>query len=277
MNKHLLKAKAREVGLKVADGWPIFFEDGEFILPKDIKYPCFLKGLNSFYASKGIQCRCDNEKELIQYLEICKKKYPHPVYAEEYIPIEKDLGVIGISDGNNSIIPAKAELQEMGKGSSNGVSMLGKVSSLKDDVLLKQIKALMKDIHYIGIFNIDFVESQGQLYFVELNFRFAAYGYSVFCAGCNIPALFVNILNNNENKHLQDSIDNSCYYINEKIAIVNLFENNIRLKKYRALIKKADCTMVRDKKDPKPFRLFYISAIQGHIVRFLKSIYKKCM
>lgn len=259
MNKHLLKAKAKEVGLKVADGWPILFEDGEFILPKDIKYPCFLKGLNSFYVSKGIQCRCDNEKELLLYLDTCKKKYPHPVYAEEFIPIEKDFGAIGISDGNNSIIPAKAELKEMGKGSTNGVSMLGRVSSLKDDVLLKQIKALINNIHYVGIFNIDFVESQGQIFFVELNFRFAAYGYSVFYAGCNIPAIFVNMLNDNKNKDLQVSIDNSCYYINEKITLTNLFENIIRLKKYKALIKKADCTMVRDEKDPKPFRMFVVT------------------
>lgn len=267
MNKHLLKMKANGSGMKIAKGWPIPFENGGFILPKGIKYPCFLKGLYSFYASKGVQCRCDNEEELLQYLDKCKKKYPYSIYAEEFIPIEKDFGVIGVSDGNTSIIPAKAELQEMGKGTTNGVSMIGKISPLNDDVLLKQIETLIKEIHYVGIFNIDFVESRGQLYFVELNFRFAAYGYGVFGAGCNIPALFINMLSNKDNKHLKNSIDYSCYYLNEKIALSNLIESHIRFEKYRVLRKTADCTLVRDKKDPKPFRMFIV--IMG--LRYIKK------
>lgn len=257
MNKHLLKMKASEVGMKIAEGWPIPYEGGEFILPKGIKYPCFLKGLHSTFVSKGIQCRCNNEEELLQYLQICKRKYPHPIYAEEFLPIEKDFGVIGVSDGVYSIIPAKVELIEMGKGSTNGVSMLGKVSPIKDPILLEQIESLLKDISYTGIFNIDFVESKGQVYFVELNFRFAAYGFGVFRAGCNIPAIFINMLTNNENKSLNNQIEPSCYYLNEKIALTNLIENNIRLRKYRTLRKKADYTMVRDKKDPKPFWMFF--------------------
>lgn len=259
MNKHLLKTMASEAGMKVAEGWPIPFEDGEFKLPKGIKYPCFLKGLYSYYNSKSVQHRCNSEKELLQYLETCKINYPYPVYVEEFIPIEKDLGVIGVSDGNNSIVPAQAELLEMGKGATNGVSMLGKVSSFKDNVLLKQIKALLKEIHYVGIFNIDFVESRGQMFFVELNFRFAAYGYGAYFAGCNIPALYIDCMIGNEFNLSQNSIDNPCYYLNEKIAFVNLIEKSIRLKNFKMLKNKADCMMVSNKTDPKPYKMFLVT------------------
>ena len=81
----------------------------------------------------------------------------------------------------------------------------------------------------------------------------------MFCAGCNIPAIFVNMLNSNEGKHLQNSIGNSGYYLNEKIALTNFIEGHIRLKKYKELRNRADYTMVRNKKDSKPYRMFLVT------------------
>lgn len=259
MNKHLLKTKAAEAGMNVVKGWSIPFENGEFQIPDGIKYPCFVKGLLSNHVSKSVQCRCDDETALRRLLASCKKNYPYPVYAEEFIPIEKDFGVIGISDGKKCLIPARADLIELGKGSTNGVSMLGKVSPFdKGSHLYKQIESLLSELKYVGIFNIDFVESKGVVYFVELNFRFAAYGYGVFRAGVNLPAIFaesVESLNLNL-IDLQATIDNDYYYLNEKIGLMNVLEKSISWAKYKELKKKADFLMVKSKDDSKPYRMF---------------------
>ena len=270
MNKHLLKTKALEVGMNVVQGWPIPLQDGEFQIPDGIKFPCFVKGLQSMYVSKGVQCKCDSYKELQNLLERCKKQYPYPVYAEEYISIDKDFGVIGVSDGNKCVIPAKAELLEMGQGSVNGVSMLGRVSPLEDAELYQQIEKLLEKLHYVGIFNIDFVESNGKIYFVELNFRFAAYGYGVFRAGCNLPAIFINTLQNCGIGSLQNTIVGSYYYLNEKIGLTSVIEKAISIAKYRALKKKADFRLVKDKEDSKPYCLFvfkyFLSYVKSRII-----------
>ena len=267
MNKHLLKTKALEAGMNVVEGWQIPFQNGGFQIPDGIKFPCFVKGLRSIYVSKGVQCKCDSYEELQDLLERCKKKYPYPVYAEEFIAIDKDFGVIGVSDGDKCIIPAKADLLEMGKGSVNGVSMLGRVSPLENTELYKQIEKLLEKLHYVGIFNIDFVESNGKIYFIELNFRFAAYGYGVFRAGCNLPAIFINTLNGNSMESLQKEIEGSYYYLNEKIGLTNVIEKSLSIAQYRNLKKKADFTLVKDKEDQKPYGLFVLK----YFLSFIKS------
>lgn len=270
MNKHWLKTKALEVGMNVVQGWPIPFENGKFSIPEGIKYPCFVKGLQSVYVSKGVQCRCDSYEELQLLLESCQKKYPHPVYAEEFISIDKDFGVIGVSDGEKCFIPAKAELLEMGKGSTHGVSMLGRISPLDNTSLGKKIEKLLGEIRYVGIFNVDFVESKGEMYFIEMNFRFAAYGYGVFRAGCNLPAIFINSVNGNGIDSLQKTIVGSHYYLNEKIGLANVMEKSISREKYKALKKKADFTLVKDKEDSKPYRLFIFKYLLSYIMSKLR-------
>ena len=153
----------------------------------------------------------------------------------------------------------------MGKGSTNGVSMLGRVSPLENIELCKQIEKLLEELHYVGIFNIDFVESNGKIYFVELNFRFAAYGYGVFRAGCNLPAIFINTLNGCGIGLLQKAIVGSYYYLNEKIGLTNVIEKSININKYRTLKKKADFTLVKDKEDSKPYCLLIFKYLLGYI------------
>ena len=137
--------------------------------------------------------------------------------------------------------------------------MLGKVSPFdKGSHLYKQIESLLSELKYVGIFNIDFVESKGVVYFVELNFRFAAYGYGVFNAGVNLPAMFAESVetSNLNSIDLQAIIDNDYYYLNEKIGLMNVLEKSISWAKYKELKKKADFLMVKSKDDSKPYRMF---------------------
>lgn len=271
MNKHLLKTIAVKAGMNVVKGWPIPFKNGEFQIPDGIQYPCFVKGLLSNHVSKSVQCHCDDETALKRLLASCKKNYPHPVYVEEFIPIEKNYGVIGISDGKKCLIPARADLIELGKGATNGVSILGKVSPFeKGSTIYNQINNILSELKYVGIFNIDFVESKGVVYFVELNFRFAAYGYGVFRAGVNLPAMFAeSVESSNLNSiGLQIAIDNDYYYLNEKIGIINVLEKSITWAKYKELKKKADFLMVKSKDDPKPYRMFLFKMA----IKYLKSV-----
>lgn len=265
MNKHLLKTKAAEAGMNVVKGWPIPFENGDFHIPEDLIYPCFVKGLQSMYVNKGIQCKCDSFEELQQLLESCKKKYPYSVYAEEFISIEKDYGVIGVSDGNRYLIPAQAELLEMGKGSSHGVSMLGKVCPLENSELCKKLEALLDKLHYVGIFNVDFVESCGKIYFVELNFRYAAYGSVVDMLGCNLPAIFINCLLGIETKLPHHKISKECTYFNEKIGLKNVIQKNLTWSNYFSLKRKADTHLVALNSDSHPYRVFILSYLLKYI------------
>ena len=272
MNKNLMKVLAKESGLNVVEGWPIPFENGDYKIPVGIKYPCFIKGLYSYNISKAIQKRCDSEEELVSFLNRCKKVFPHSVYAEEFIQIDKEFGVIGVSDGDKCIIPAEAELLVLGQGANHGVSMLGQIKPLyPNNVLCNSIESLLSKLRYVGIFNVDFVESNGCVYFVELNFRFAAYGYGLMRAGVNLPAYFINVISNALNIDIKTKLDGGYFYMNEKIALTNLINGSISLAEYKAMKRKADFLIVSDKNDPQPHRFF----VKHYFMRYLRSRLKR--
>ena len=266
MDKHLQKNLAEESGFNVVKGWPILYEDGTYKIPVDIKYPCFIKGLYSYHVSKRIQRKCNNAEELLALLEDCKKYYPFAVYAEEFIEINKEFGVIGACNGEEYVIPAKAEFVEMGRSYKAGVSLLGHVMPLDSNSdLLKKTAMFLSKLHYVGLFNIDFIESNGRTYFVELNLRFAAYGYGVLRAGVNLPAICINYLMQNEN-HLKGELNKDCYYMNEKAAFSNVLEKGITMKEYKAMKRKAGVLLIADPSDPKPNKGFR----KNYLIKYLK-------
>lgn len=255
MDKHLMKKEAESVGLSVVKGWPIDFDGVGFTVPDNILYPCFVKGRYSYWNSKRIQKKCDNREDLASLIQLCKTVYPHSLYAEEYVDVEKEMGIMGICDGERCVIPAETELVVMGEGSSHGVSILGCVKPLDKGGSLKTIiEDLLCKLGYRGIFNIDFIVTNNNVYFVEMNLRFATYGYGIFKSGINIPALFVRVLDNT--KVLDDgsfgTIDNQHYYLNEEVAFNSIIERKLSLKKYKEIKKRASIFFVQSADDPSP-------------------------
>ncbi len=275
MNKSIQKAIAAESGLIVAKGWRIPYTDGEYIIPEGIEYPCFVKGELSYGGNKSLQRKCNNYNELRKLLDESLSSCKIPFIAEEFLPIKKNIGIIGVFDGVNCIMAAKAELLVMGKGMSNGVSMFGKVSQLRDLILLKKIEAMLKEMHYTGIFNLDFVESRGELYFLEMNYRYAAYGYGLKSAGLNLPNLFVKSMYDNKTENIHLTMDKDLFYFNEKVGLHNVLERFISWSEYKLLEKKADVLLVRSKDDSKPYRMFFLSICQRIMIKRLSVIYRK--
>lgn len=271
MNKNLQKKLAVEAGLYVAKGWEIPIVNGNYIVPKDIEYPCFVKGLFSYQSSKRCQCKCSNAHELNMFLSQSLQRGAYSLYAEEYLSVEREKGVIALSWGNNCTTPAIVDFIEEGRGSSNGVSMFGRINHLDgQDDLSRTIQRFIKSLHYTGICNIDFIESNGNLYFVEINFRYAAYGYGVFLAGVNLPALFVNNLLCVDVEGKKQLSVNGKTYFNEKVCIFNLIEKYISYEKYRELKKSADFRLIENSKDPKPYHMLW-SIIVNRLLILIKS------
>ena len=121
------------------------------------------------------------------------------------------------------------------------------------------------------MFNIDFVEANGKWYFVELNVRYAAYGYAVCRAGVNLPAFQIYRMLSKDDSELPTQVINGFCYVNEKVAFDDVINGYRSWKDYKNLNKKADCCLIRDKKDPQPFRRFKSSMYNS----YLKSIIKR--
>jgi len=270
MDKFKQKELARKAGLKVAKGWVIPYKDGNFEIPADIEYPCFVKGQESYNSTKDIQIKCTNREDLLAFLDYFRLKCPHSILVEEFLEIDKEVGFIALSDGNQFIIPAKVELLEMGEGKAHGVSYLDHIHPLSTNgSLCELIGKYIREIGYVGICNFDFIKSHGELYFVEVNFRYAAYGYGVYRAGVNLPALCVSMMTGTSSDNLSTVMDRDVSYFNEKIAITGVIEKNMSWKRYFELSKSSDCPLIASSDDPSPYRHFMLNSLLRYIKSFV--------
>lgn len=276
MDKSIQKAKAIEAGLNVAKGWEIKYLNGDYIIPTEIEYPCFVKGELGYGGSKKFQRKCNNYKELRKLLDESLDSGKISFIAEEFLPIDKEIGFMGVSDENNCIVPVMIEKTEIGQGSANGVTMQGKIEFTKEeDNVVQSIKTFLKNIQYIGISNFDFIESNGRLYFLEINFRYAAYGYGISSAGLNLPNLFVESVFGNKIDNINVSANKELFIFNEKVGLKNVLERHISWSKYKSLLKESDFLLVKNKKDSGPYKMFYLSFAQNYIMNYLYAMYNK--
>lgn len=272
MDKQKQKELAKQFGLNVVDSWTTTCENGKYTIPEGVRYPCFVKGNLCYHSAKQYQKRCDSRLELKEWLEVMSRSYPNPLIIEQFIDIDREYGVIGYCNQNDVIIPSIVELIDGGHGGHKGVSAFGRVNnpSLNEDIT-NNIKKLMRFIRLSGMFNIDFVESNGKWFFVELNFRFAAYGYAVSCSGVNLPAFQILEKNSLNFSTLNKTVVENYTYVNETIAFDDVLGGARSLKDYRILLNKADCCIINQTDDPKP----YIRFKKKMVVNYLKSIIKK--
>lgn len=69
MDKLHQKEAARQVGLNVAEGVVIDIQDGKYIIPDSVQYPCYTKPLATMNGGKGGMHRCNNTQELTEALD----------------------------------------------------------------------------------------------------------------------------------------------------------------------------------------------------------------
>ncbi len=268
MNKMEQKRLAQQAGLLVPKGWEIPFVNGEYLIPSDIEFPCFVKGLYSYINTKGIQSKCNDEQELKSCLERCKAEAKCSILAEEYISIDKELCFMAMNHNGKHLVPAMLDKKEDGRGCVRGVTMAAELIPFDENSPYYQpIQRLLASFNYTGINDAGFILSCDQLYFVEVNFRYAAYGYAIARAGVNLPAIFVNCLFNENHDDFPKTLQTRKSFINEKIGLMNVVQGYMTYSQYRTIKLKTDFGIVASKNDPKPYRHF----LTRFIFKYIKS------
>ena len=254
MNKQVQKQLAVQAGFDITKSWVVEHHDGHYVLPQGITFPCYLKGLLSYHTMKSSQGRFDTEEDLTRALDKLGRTAKHPLMVEEYIETEKDLGIMGFCDGTHCVVPAIVELLESGRGAHKGVSVFGKVRKEKEgEGLTEKVANLVKSIGLFGLFNVDLAISKGKVYFIELNLRYAAYGYAITKAGVNLPSMMVRSAYSDVLEIPVSTIQRECSYINEKVALDDVAFGLRAMKDFRSLQQKADVALMNEPTDEMPY------------------------
>ena len=191
MNKHEICMVAEKCGCQIPKQEIV--DTG--VLPKTLRYPVITKTLMSIMGAwKGDVYICQNEEELKEaYTKIESPK----LLLQEYIVKKNELAVQGFSiDGGREVyIPYGISFLRFSK---KGYGHYMYCKPLEDEKLIAQLKAIIKECHYTGCFEIEFlIDENDQMWFLEVNFRYSFWNYAVTFGGVNFPLIWAqSVLDN---------------------------------------------------------------------------------
>lgn len=183
LNKAYQCQLAEECGIKVPKYEIV--KKGE--LPKNVPYPIITKTITSNEGRwKRDMIVCQNQEEL---KEAYKDIEADRLQIEEYIDSTNEVDLKGFSIlGGKQIFFTHLKRWHY-KDPSKGHFMY--FEPCKDEVFKAKIAQLIKKANYSGIFDAEFIQDkQGNLYFLEVNWRTGMYNYNHTYEGVNLPYLW---------------------------------------------------------------------------------------
>lgn len=275
MDKTRQKLLAKEVGLNVAEGHVVPIRSQHYSLPEEVKYPCFTKPLTTVGGGKQFFKRCDDENTLKQMLDRVGQVSDMDMLVEDFKTIDVEYAVVGFSDGDNVVIPGIIEFIVNSK-SHFGIAREGKIMPITGfESLLEQFKEFVRQIGFCGLFDIDFYESDGKMYFGEMNLRFGGSGYAYTAMGANLPAMMVKCLRGESYSDKSMNITQTAIYANERMCVDDWEFNHITETQMRQIIEKADLHFVFDNQDPGPQKKLERYIRLHRIKRKIRKVLKK--
>ena len=140
-----------------------------------------------------------------------------------------------------------------------------------EDVIAK-FKQLVLEIGFVGVFDIDFYQSGGIIYFCEMNLRFGGSGYAITKMGVNLPAMFVKYCQGEEWKQSVMDIRKSAIYVNERMLMDDWNSGFITYNEFKQYLRSADIRFIADSNDPLP-EIVYNQEIRKHrVINLIKKL-----
>ena len=265
MSKEAQKELAIAAGLPVINSCAIRTVGGRVRIPESVTYPCFIKPNVSKNSSKSRMCRIDSEEELRATLEQYARSKDVDMLVEDFIDIGREYSILGLSTKQGVTAPGFFGVLDGGHGPHRGVAMTGELlEGGKHQELIDKICKFIASLNFDGLFDVDLIEdTNGKMYFVELNLRYGASGYAVTECGANLPGMFADHMLLGKDVDLDCQV--SCYknFISEKIMVDEYIGSYLTMEELEAHMAAADIHFIQDDQDPKPyrhFRKFYLIA-----------------
>lgn len=257
MDKHEICIVAEKCGCRIPKQEIVDTGD----LPKTLHYPVITKTLMSILGAwKGDVYICNNEDELKEaYTKIQSPK----LLLNEYIHKKNELAIQGFSidSGREVYMPYGISFFRF-SDDGYGHYMYGR--PLEDEKLINQVKSIIKECHYTGCFEVEFlIDQNDQLWFLEVNFRYSFWNYSVTAAGVNFPLTWAqSILDNHITEPQPGSIKPYFTAMSEprdfKQAVIG---RKVSLWKWLKQLHQADVLYFYDPNDPIPAWSFWFNTI----------------
>lgn len=253
MDKHEICLEAEKCGCQIPKQEIV--DTG--VLPKKLRYPVITKTLMSIMGAwKEDVYICHTEDELKEaYTKIQSPK----LLLQEYITKKNELAVEGFSiDGGREVyIPYGISFF---RSSESGYGHYMYCKPLADERLIAQLKAIIKECHYTGCFEIEFlIDQQDQLWFLEVNFRYSFWNYAVTFGGVNYPLAWAqSVLDNHITQPREGTLKPYFTALNEAGDFAqSVVKGKISLRRWLEEVHSADMLYYYHPDDPRPAWSFW--------------------
>lgn len=171
-------------------------------IPENLSYPVITKSVSP--VSGGYKSDfhiCEDETQLVEAMNSIKSK---EILIQPYVDKKTELTIEAFSynHGKNMFAGVACEYLYTIKGY---YSPLYNTYLPKDKDLLQKLNNLMEDVGFEGIWDAEFlVDKNGNLWFLEVNFRNSAWAYSSTVAGNPLALLWCEAMLTGECREPQD-------------------------------------------------------------------------
>ena len=259
MSKEVQKELAGQAGLPIVNSCVIRSQDHQFEIPESVTYPCFIKPNISKNSSKSHMRKCETREELEETLaSFCKKK-DIEMLVEDFMEIEKEYSILGLSTAEGAISPGYFVAEEGGHDAHRGVALMGRIlPTEQDQKLIDDINDFVASLNYNGLFDVDLIQTpDGKLYFTELNLRYGASGHAITLSGANLPGMFADYMLKGKPIDMNCKIEEpGKTFVSEKILMDEYITGHITRQDIRKKMAAADLHFVYDPQDPAAYKYF---------------------
>ena len=153
-------------------GGTVFTCDEAISVANRLGYPVLVRP-SYVLGGQGMQI-ATNDEEITEFMNIINRiAQDHPILVDKYL-VGKEIEVDAVCDGTDILIPGIMEhIERAGVHSGDSISVYPAqtLSQKTIDTLEEYTRRLAKSLHVKGMINIQFIESGGKVYVIEVNPR----------------------------------------------------------------------------------------------------------
>ena len=253
MNKDMMMNLVRKYGIQIAKTWKV--KVGE--IPEDIVYPIMTKAINSIGVEwKDIVYICNNDRELKEAFSNMKSEN---VLIQQYIEKIDEISFDAFSINRGKDIFVVMEANQV-YNMPDKYSPYWMIRNSENKEMQEKIAKVIEEIGLEGIFEFEFMkDKEGNLWFLEINFRNTALGYATTVAGIPQVVYWCESMENgfiDKEKYYKKIPDGftamaECWDYDARVK-TGLISKEAWLKEYMT----AECKMYIGRDDFEPFRIF---------------------
>lgn len=249
MGRDYQRALAEKHQFKMVKEWNIRLDDID--IPEDLQYPCICKPYDLINGTKSDLMVFEDEETLKSNLHRMRRKdSERSVVIQEYLAEREEYIVSGACFDQDIFIPACLKVDAYATYKPT-VALSGQICpSTELAEMQPKLEAFLKDLHLTGLFEAEFIVSNGTVYFNEVNLHGSAYNFAYQKAGVNLPEILVQHLC--REAHDAEAVKEAFYgkrFVLDHVARIDYKKEFMTEEDYNALVNSGAFMAVRDDED----------------------------